>query len=231
MTVLFWDFDGTLVVHTHLWADCVHRALLETLPDSPVTYDETRSCLSHGFTWHTPEEDYTNIRGDRWWKHMNKHFYQSYLECGVPKEAAQIATEKIRGLIKLKENYFLFDDTCETLQAAKDLGYTNVILSNNYPDMAEVVDALGLTKYFDGMIVSAIEGYDKPRPELFEIAKERFPADRYYMIGDNPKADILGGKNAGMTTILVHKEPVEYADHCFPDLASIVPLLKQSSNI
>ena len=118
-----------------------------------------------------------------------------------------------------------------TLQAAKDLGYTNVILSNNYPDMAEVVDALGLTEYFDGMIVSAIEGYDKPRPELFEIAQKRFPADRYYMIGDNPKADILGGKNAGMTTILVHKEPVEYADHCFPNLASIATLLKQSSNI
>jgi len=231
MTVLFWDFDGTLVVHTHLWSECVHRALLETQPDSPVTFDRIRSCLSHGFTWHTPEEDYTGIRGDKWWEHMNRHFYQSYLECGVPETKAKTATEKIRGLIKLPENYFLFEDTLKTLEAVQNLGYTNVILSNNYPDMAEVVDALGLTKYFDGLIVSAVEGYDKPRPELFEIAKKRFPAEKYYMIGDNPKADILGGKNAGMTTILVHKEPAKEADHCFPDLSSIIELLKPPENV
>ena len=231
MTVLFWDFDGTLVVHTHLWADCLFRALKETLPDSPVTYDMIRSCLSHGFTWHTPEEDYTGIRGEKWWEHMNRHFYQSYLKCSVPEKEAKLAAEKIRGLIKLKENYFLFDDALKTLEAVKKLGYTNVILSNNYPDMDEVVDALGLTKYFDGMIVSAVEGYDKPRPELFEIAKSRFPAEKYYMIGDNPKADILGGKNAGMTTILVHKDPVEDADYCFPDLYSIVRLLNRSENV
>ena len=61
--------------------------------------------------------------------------------------------------------------------------------------------------------------------ELFDIAKERFPDTAYYMIGDNPTADILGGNNAAMTTVSVHIPPHATADHSFQELRDILSVL------
>lgn len=49
----------------------------------------------------------------------------------------------------------------------------------------------------------------KPLPLTFECAKKKllsispFPISNFFMIGDNPKVDILGGKRSGYKTILV----------------------------
>ena len=42
------------------------------------------------------------------------------------------------------------------------------------------------------------------------------------MIGDSVNADIIGGNNAGMTTILVHNGFNKNANYCFDDLHSII---------
>jgi len=101
-----------------------------------------------------------------------------------------------------------------------------VLLSNNFPELGEAVAALGIDHLFDGMVISAKEGFDKPRKELFDIAKARYPSDHYYMIGDNPFADILGGNQAGMTTILVHHSAIDDANYCFDKLTDILSVLK-----
>lgn len=48
------------------------------------------------------------------------------------------------------------------------------------------------------------------------------------MIGDSIHADIAGGNNAGMTTILVHKGYSEKADFCFDDLRSVLGLFESN---
>lgn len=80
---------------------------------------------------------------------------------------------------------------------------------------------MGLSIYFDRIIVSALEGYDKPRKELFDIAKSYYPDENYIMIGDNITADIIGGKNSGMKTILVHNGFDNRADICVDNLSDI----------
>lgn len=226
MSMIFWDFDGTLAYSNSLWSGSVYKALLETDAATTVPFAEIKKHMQYGFTWHTPEQDYSHLIQDKWWEFMNKHFYESYLKCGVSEEIALAATSKIRSIIKRIENYSLYDDTIATLLKVREMGHTNVILSNNYPDLGEVLDGLQISEYFDGVVISAQVGYDKPRTELFEIAKERFPSNEYYMVGDSLKADILGGKNAGMRTILVHKGYSNEADFCFYDLYSICSLLE-----
>lgn len=218
MCVFFWDFDGTLVYAGALWSKSIHKALMETDIYTQVKMDDIRKHMSYGFTWHTPDRDYSDITHEKWWDFMNQHFYKSYINCGVAEQTAAKAVKRVRGIIKRTENYTLYEDATATLVRIRQLGHRNVILSNNYPDLEEVLIKLGLSEYLDGVIVSAVEGYDKPRKELFEIAKKRFPARRYYMIGDSVKADIIGGKNAGMKTILVHKGYSEHADYCFDTL-------------
>ena len=157
---------------------------------------------------------------------MNAHFEKSYIFLGIDPESAKIAAEKVRNLIKNPENYHLYPDALDTLQKAESAGCINLLLSNNYPDLGEVMDALGLTPYFRRSIISGAVGYDKPRSEIFALAKAHFPGNyRFLMIGDNPVADIRGGKAARMTTVLVHKGQDAQADYCFDNLSEIMNIL------
>lgn len=229
MKVIFWDFDGTLVHSNPLWSGSVYNALKQVCPDTKVEFTDIRKHMAHGFTWHTPNEDYSSIIGDKWWEHMNAYFYSCYIALGVPTDIAEIATNNIRTIIKRKENYTLYPDSVSTLKALKDMGFTNALLSNNYPDLSEVLEKLGIADLFDEIVISAGVGYDKPRKEIFEIAKDLYPnAEAYYMIGDSVNADIIGGNNAGMTTILVHRGRDENADYCVDELGEILKIVLAS---
>ena len=79
-----------------------------------------------------------------------------------------------------------------------------------------MVKRQGLDEYFEGIIVSALVGFDKPRKEIFEYGKE-LACNPYQciMIGDNPVDDIKGAKLAGFATILVNDRHPDYSgDYC-----------------
>lgn len=225
MAIIFWDFDGTLVYSNPLWSSSVYQALKAEDINTTVKFSDIRKCMAEGFTWHTPDQDYSKLTGDKWWEFMNNKFYHDYTSLGVKSDTAEKAVKRIRDIIKDKSNYTLYPDTAPTLAALIKKGYKNVILSNNYPDLIEVIKELDLDTYFDNIIVSANAGYDKPRLEIFELAKNLYPNNEYIMIGDNPVADIIGGKNANMKTILVHNHQNSCADYCFDELKSVLEIL------
>lgn len=226
MSVIFWDFDGTIVHSNPLWSNSVYNALKSADINTAVEFSDIRKCMQSGFTWHTPDKDFCKLTGDKWWEFTNTKFYNDYIHLGVQSDIAEKAVNLIRDIIKSKSNYKLYSDAIATLKSVVEKGHKNVILSNNYPDLSDVIKALDLDKYFDKIIVSANIGYDKPRPEIFEYAKNLYPNyNDFIMIGDNPNADIVGGKNANMKTVLVHNEKNNSADYCFNDLKSILDIL------
>ena len=103
----------------------------------------------------------------------------------------------------------------------------NYVLSNNYPELTEVIERLGLKPYFREIFVSGRIGYEKPRPELFAYALERagYP-DVAYMVGDNPVADIQGANAAGMRTAFVHKDEPSEANWNFASLSLLRDVLE-----
>ncbi len=226
MSTVFWDFDGTLVYSHHLWSGSMYAALTAVHPHTAVLFHQIRECNTRGFTWQTPERNHTHLIGDAWWHHIEAHAYSTYLSCGESEAVASAAAALVKGFIMSPDRYHLFPDTLAVLNECKRRGHRNVLLSNNYPELEMMAHTLGLTPYLDGVITSALEGYDKPRRELFEIAKTRFPDTNYYMIGDNPTADIHGGNNAGMTTVLVHTAPVPDADCCVAELTDSIQIIK-----
>lgn len=226
--VIFWDFDGTLTVPGHLWSLNVLRALQKVWPDAPYTQDQMRQCVVNaGFTWHTPLEDHTKSVGEQFWIDLHEHFREEMEKLGIAPEIAKKAAYGVREEILRVENYTVQPDAKQVLQACRDMGYENRLLSNNYPELPELMEQLGLAEYFDDMVVSAIEGYDKPHPLLFDIALKRAgnPAVAY-MVGDNPVADIVGGKAADMKTILVHNKKECPCDHFCETLSDILKILK-----
>ena len=90
-----------------------------------------------------------------------------------------------------------------------------------------MAEALELAGFLQDIVVSANVGYEKPRTELFHhaLALAGNPTN-VYMVGDNPVADVIGGRAAGMTTILVHQENLAKPDFHCRELAEIPALLK-----
>lgn len=106
--------------------------------------------------------------------------------------------------------YKLYSDSESILSYCKSKGYNNYILSNNFPELVQVIERFNLEKYFADYFISSNIGYEKPRIEIFEYAinKANYPGV-CYMIGDNPIADIQRGKNACLNTILVHNNSID----------------------
>lgn len=251
--VLFWDFDGTLVVSNPMWPEAMLRIIQSETGRSDLTYHDIRPHTRIGFTWHTPDDDHTGYKGQLWWERMFVRFAEVLKIFGVPEDRAPIAARRMQEEILRVSNYEIYEDTKDTLQYAIDRGWENYILSNNYPDMDLTMDALGLTPYFKDMVISARLGWDKPRAELFQYALNlagirRVSQDpnaasaqaarfvdaegnevQCFMVGDNPVADAFGASRVGLPCILVHKkttvEDVVSAAYEFDSLTELQSIL------
>ena len=200
---LFWDFDGTLI-HPYESFLCALKAALEHAQYAVET-DVIRKFLHTVCTWYKPEISYQGATGAKWWETLFRNFEWFYKQNHVAEADWQTVNMIFKDSILDHRNYILYDGAKDILQKCQEMGYRNYILSNNFPELPWVIDKLGLSDCFAGYIVSSNVGFEKPRIEIFQYALRtaRYP-DLAYMIGDNPVADIQGGRSAGIKTILVH---------------------------
>jgi putative hydrolase of the HAD superfamily len=111
----------------------------------------------------------------------------------------------------------LFPDVLETLTWLRDRGYRIGSVTNrgySGPRFWEQMDSLGLTGFFEHIVISCDVGYMKPHPRIFHEALDlmRLEADEVAMVGDSMRADVEGARTLGMTAIWrkpVGGEPVE----------------------
>jgi 2-haloacid dehalogenase len=60
-----------------------------------------------------------------------------------------------------------------------------------------------ITKYFDGVFISEVVGFDKPKREYFEAVASAIPdfdKEKTLVVGDSLTSDIAGGINFGLDT-------------------------------
>lgn len=222
---LFWDFDGTLSYPNRSFETALYNAITECGYD--VDKEKTCEWLSKAYSWKMPDITYPDKTGEGWWDVMFERINAFIESHGVKEADFRKVDARFRELLIDVGNYRLYDDTEETLKRARELGYKIYLVTNNYPEITENLEKLGISAYFDGMIISAHIGYEKPRKEFFDYAKTMAGNPEIgYMIGDNPNADIKGGKSAGLTTIAVHECRESVADYYIENLADIFALLK-----
>ena len=120
----------------------------------------------------------------------------------------------------------LYDGTEEMLSAVKESGRKIYLLSNAQRIFTEYeMNALGITKYFDGIFISSDEGCKKPDLKFFRKLIDTCGIDpeRAVMVGNDGICDIEGAKRAGLGTVYVHSDisPAEdapEADYVLPQM-------------
>ncbi|MCH1625261.1 HAD family hydrolase [Ferdinandcohnia quinoae] len=93
------------------------------------------------------------------------------------------------------------------------------------------IKALGITDYFDSIIISETEGLRKPNPAIFHRALNRLGIDasESIFVGDHPDNDVAASMNVGMKGVW-KKDPqwndVE-ADFIIDDLLELMPIVER----
>lgn len=220
--VIFWDFDGTLVHSNTRFVD----ALAVTLKQYGYFLNE--NIISQGlkkiFPWLNYDIAYPDKIGD-WWNRFFTGLNAFYTENKIDTIDHEKINTAFQNIIIHTNDYALYPDTKQVLSQCIELGYKNYLLSNNFPELTKFLDIFHLTQYFSDIIISSHVGYEKPRKELFDYAKKLANCQIGIMVGDNPIADILGGKENGLKTILVHNRCPSVADYTFDCLTDILKIL------
>jgi len=102
-----------------------------------------------------------------------------------------------------------FPWTVSTLTQLKKRGCKLGIITNGDAWSQNVkIDTAGFRDDFDIILISKAIGFDKPDPRIYELAIEQLGAakETTLFVGDNPRTDILGAKNAGIDSFLISRE-------------------------
>ena len=207
--------------------------LYGTLAD--IKTDEELQSLWYGFAWLLGESDVKKVR-DEYLEICKKHsdarthkfvefdllrvFEEMLQNRGASKEKAIEVAREFRLLSRQKLR--LFPCIVEILTGLKERGAGVYLVSNAQScfTLAEL-DELGITKLFDGILISSDAGVKKPCPDIFEIAFNKFSLNREecFYVGNDIHDDVLGASGAGLKTVYIETEQSgKYPDLCItPD--------------
>lgn len=222
--ILFWDFDGTLIESNQSFFDSLNGALQES--GYSLSEETIQDFLHEVISWHHPERTFLDQLGKSWWTNIIDKLHLFYQENGIKEEDFEKMDTAFRLYHTQPENYSLFPNAKDVLKSCREKGYQNMILSSNFPELPELLEKMGLDEVIDGCFVTSMIGYEKPREELFQAVLEKTNHPEVcFMIGDNPKKDILGARKVGMKTILVYhlKEEVDVDSNYYVSSLEEIP--------
>lgn len=93
--------------------------------------------------------------------------------------------------------------TREMLEGLRDRGLRLAVISNADGSVATYLENAGLADLFELILDSAVEGVEKPDPEIFRTALDRLglePREAVY-VGDTWPVDVVGARRAGVPAI------------------------------
>ena len=212
------DLYGTLVdIRTNEWKPYLWKKMAEFYGLYGAHY--TPKELANAYGKYADEElqaTYEKMKGKKGIKccddaeiQIEKVFLRLFTEKGVEADMA-LATHagQMFRVVSMKFEY-LYDGVIELLETLKKKGKKIYLLSNaQYIFTGYELNALGLTPYFDGIVISSNECCKKPSAEFYNVLLKRYKLkkEETVMIGNDQYADIQGAKKAGLTAYYVHTE-------------------------
>jgi putative hydrolase of the HAD superfamily len=195
---VFLDVDGTL-----LWVDLDIEGYVEDL--APYSGGLTTERVA-GPVWGSLRRhiegnvDYRTEEDLAGFKRRNAEVTAAELGVEAP---AEVLTEVAERRISFNP----YPESEAVLRHLREMGTKVFAVSNWDIELVKVLDDLGWRGYFDGVIVSAVLGIEKPEGEIFEEALRTsgISRDRVVHVGNDPITDVEGASHAGIDTVLVDR--------------------------
>ena len=202
---IVWDFEGTLAVRRGRYTGALEAAAGMADPTFLGMADNIRPFLSGAFPWHRPELAHA-FAGDAeaWWCAILTAAKGALVALGMDRGMAAAVAKRSREIYLDPAGWEVDPQAMPVLAQLSTAGWRHVILSNFAPELPSLVKSIGLSGYMDHVFSSGQIGLEKPSAALFRhVAGVLAPHRACWMIGDNPHADIAGGRAAGLSTIML----------------------------
>jgi putative hydrolase of the HAD superfamily len=150
---------------------------------------------------------------------------------GAPSDRAFAAEAlaPLREAFRDPQSWTVFPDVVPVLAELRAAGARLAIVSNWDSSLPGLLARLGLDAWFDAIVVSHLEGMEKPRPELFLRALARVagtPGEALH-VGDVPELDEAGATAAGIHSVLVDRRSRLGAEHrALADLSRLPAIVR-----
>lgn len=201
---IWWDFDGTLISRPAMWAEAASRIVRTVAPARQCPEVSLSRALDSGMPWHRQDQSHPELTTpDAWWQCVFRRYVEVFRELGLLEATTAMALDAIRRDILMPHRYCVYADVDAVLSTLHEAGWRHVMVSNHVPELAELVEGLGLARHFHAIVTSGLVGYEKPHPRMFEVARTHtIPGRPVWMIGDNVVSDCLAVTPLGVQAIL-----------------------------
>ncbi len=221
---VFLDIDGTL-----LWVNLDVEGYVEDLAPYSGNGGLTAEKVS-GPVWgslrrhirenikHRTEEDLAGFR-----RH-NAEITAAELGIEAPAEV-------LTGVAERRISFNPYPESEGVMRELRAMGLPLYAVSNWDIELVNVLDDLGWTGYFDGIVVSAVLGVEKPEGEIFEEALRVSGVERGRVVhvGNDLVTDVRGASEAGLDTVFVDRRGVGEASGAtfvIPDLGGLPGIVR-----
>lgn len=228
LPTIIWDFDGTLAYHKlGYFYETIIKVLDEHEPGHNIGRNELCNLLKGLLPWHKPMESHFNLSDAKdWWKAVEGAFTYSLMELGYKKKCSLKLARLTHEIYIEPANFLLYDDAIDTLAYFNERGWKNIILSNNIPDLPQIVEKIGLSRLIYECISSANIGYEKPNPEAFRYALNVAGNPKHvWMVGDSLETDIIGAQAVNIKAVWVHCPENSNEKYCASNLIDVTNLI------
>lgn len=201
---VIFDLDDTLFDHHHsLQAGLVAiQKIYKSLQQSRLehlenTYTELLESLHSQVLQGLLTHEQARIqRIQRFFLKYGQHLSlaETYSAATIYREAYHIARQPVPGAVAL-------------LQYLRTSAGIGVVTNNTSVEQREKLDACGLSRWIDVLVISEEAGVAKPDPAIFEMALAKLNAGPHQtvMVGDSWKIDILGARQAGIIPVWLNR--------------------------
>ena len=161
----FLDVDGTL-----LWVDLDVEGYVEDLApyakNGSLSVETAARPVWEGLRRHIKENIVLRTRENlALFKRRNAEITAEQLGIRAPTELLEEVAER-------SISFNPYPEAEAVLRQLSETGVGMYVVSNWDLELVEVLEHLGWMRYFDGVVVSAVSGFEKPEPRLFEEAPE-----------------------------------------------------------
>jgi putative hydrolase of the HAD superfamily len=142
-----------------------------------------------------------------YWLRFARHAITTAAGHPVDASLGHTAVDALRDAFLSRDAWHVFDDVRPTLDRLRAARVRLGVVSNWDSRLPQVLRLLDLDTYFDDVAASAVEGVEKPAPEIFLRAVRRLgghPAEALH-VGDLEDLDVAGARAAGLAAVLLDR--------------------------
>ena len=227
---VFFDFFGTLI----FWTQPLHVTTRKIADRYQLNldwsmYEEARELMTRAYDASKPTDNILETM-----ERQVEACSEFMRRLGVSEHVEQIAWEVLQyeHAMFSRNNATLYDDALPTLDRLQQAELKMIIVSNWDTPLYNMVEALGISEYFHGIVASHDQRVRSAKPDsgIFEHALNiaEVSADEVVHVGDSYEADVVGAQSAGIRPILLDREAKYNGQwkhtirslHALPDLIS-----------